>query len=125
MANIFLALVLVAAAFAWRHTGFWLPPFLPLGGSSRSRILLLGGWLIVGVTVGFSSGDILGGRTQISKDPVRYASRLHGPDAHEHDLPDAPRFWQQVLLQCGVGVVVGASLVAASRVRRSDPPVGA
>ena len=92
MGNIFLAVAIVSAAFVWRRTGFRLPRVLPLGLSSRSRILLLGGWLVAVLTVGFSAGDIISGRTQVSKDPVRYASRLQAADAHGHDLLDAPRF---------------------------------
>jgi|CXWL01.1.fsa_nt_gi hypothetical protein len=120
MANILLAVAIVLAAFAWRRTDFWLPPFMPVGRSASSRLLLLGGWVIVVLTVGFSSGDLLSGRTQVSKDPVRYATRLQGTDAHGHDLQDTGRFWQQVLLQSAVGLLMGAALIAASQARQRD-----
>ncbi len=125
MLNILLAVAIVLAAFAWRRTGFWLPRFAPLALSARRRMLVLGGWLIVVVAVGYSAGDIIGGRTQVSKDPVQYATRLIGAEAHHHDLQNALRFWQQVLLQCGVGVMVGAALITASGLRRSVRPVTA
>ncbi len=125
MLNILLAVAIVLAAFAWRRTGFWLPRFMPLAPSVRRRILMSGGWLILVVAVGYSVGDIVSGRTQVSKAPVQYATRLQGADAHHHDVQNAARFWLQVLLQCGVGVMVGVALIAASGVRRSVRPVTA
>ncbi len=120
MANLLLAFSIVLAAFAWRQTDYWLPQFLPIRWNARRRLLLIGGWVIVVLTLGFSSGDLIGGRTQISKSPVRYATRLQGADMHRHDLSDSRRFWQQVMLQTVAGIVVGAALIAASRGRRRN-----
>jgi hypothetical protein len=61
-----------------------------------------------------SLGDVLGGRTQVSKSPVRYATHLHEPNAHVHDLADTRLFWQQVVLQSAVGLLVGVALISLS-----------
>jgi hypothetical protein len=117
VANILLAASLIGFALFWRRTGFWLPGWFSVALSARTRLLLLAGWLIVVLTTGFSLGDILGGRTQVSKSPVRYATRLHGGDAHVHDLADTQLFWRQVVLQSFVGLVVGIALIRLSSAR--------
>lgn len=122
MLNILLAFAIVLAAFAWRRTNFWLPRFAPLDPCTRRRLLVLGGCLIAIVAVGYAAGDIVSGRTQVSKAPVRYATRLQGANAHHHDLQNASRFWEQVLMQCGVGMIVGAALILASGVRARSLP---
>lgn len=116
MANILLAAFIIVIAAAWRRSGYW-TPWPRLAAPTRRRVLLLAGGLIVVLTLGFSLGDVLGGRTQISKDPVRYATRLQGAEAHHHDVMDAVRFWEQVLLQASVGLLVGGALILFSRPR--------
>jgi hypothetical protein len=112
--NILLAMLIIAIAAAWRRAGYWMP-WAPAADPSRRRLLLVAGGLIAMLTTGFSLGDVLGGRTQISKAPVRYASRLQGIEAHHHDLLDSTRYWQQIVLQTVVGLIVAGSLVLLSR----------
>lgn len=114
MPNILLAAFIVVIAAAWRHSGYWMPWPQPTP-RTRRRLLLSAGGFIALLTIGFSLGDVFGGRTQISKDPVRYASRLHGADAHHHDLLDSTRYWEQILVQTGVGLIVAGSLILLSR----------
>lgn len=114
MANILLAIFIVALAAAWRRSGYW-TPWAPAATPSRRRLLLVAGGLVAVLTAGFSLGDVLGGRTQISRDPVRYASRLQGIDAHGHGLLDSARYWEQIMLQTVVGLIVAGSLVFLSR----------
>ena len=114
VANILLAMVIVATAAAWRYSEYWTPR-APTAAPSRRQLLLIAGAFIALLTIGFSLGDVLGGRTQISKDPVRYATRLEGVDAHHHDLPDSARYWEQIVLQTGVGLIVAGSLMFLSR----------
>jgi hypothetical protein len=113
VANILLALFIVGIAAAWRRSQYWMPWSRP-GMRARGRLLFVAGWLVVLLATGFSVGDVASGRTQISKNPVRYASRLHGTDAHKHDLLDTPRYWQQIALQTSVGLLVGVSLILLS-----------
>ena len=114
MSNILLAALIIIIATAWRRSGYWMP-WPRLTAPARRRLLLSAGGLVALLTIGFSLGDVLGGRTQISKDPVRYASRLHGADAHHHDLLDSTRYWEQILVQTGVGLLVAGSLIFLSR----------
>jgi hypothetical protein len=118
MANILLAAFIIVIAAAWRSSGYW-TPWPQLTSAARRRLLLIAGAFTALLTTGFSLGDVLGGRTQISKDPVRYASRLHGADAHHHDLLDSTRYWEQILVQTGVGLIVAGSLVFLSRPARA------
>ena len=114
MANIMLAAFIIILAVAWRRSGYWTPwPQLP--SPARRGLLLIAGGFVALLTTGFSLGDVLGGRTQISKDPVRYASRLQGADAHRHDLLDPTRYWEQIVLQTGIGLIVAGSLIFLSR----------
>lgn len=117
MANILLAVVVLAGAAAWRRSGYW-APWSPTVAPARGRLLLVAGGLVALLTTGYSLGDVLGGRTQISKTPVRYATRLHGTDAHQHDLRDSTRYWQQILRQTGAGLIVASALVLLSRPAR-------
>lgn len=114
MANLLLASCLVAVAAAWRYSGYW-TPWSSAAASSRGRLLVIAGGLIALLTTGFSVGDLLGGRTQISKSPVRYASRLRGAEAHHHDLLDSSRYWEQITLQTAVGWIVAGSLIFLGR----------
>jgi hypothetical protein len=113
VANILLALFIVGIAAAWRRSQYWMPGPRP-GMRARGRLLLVAGWLVVLLATGFSAGDVVSGRTQISKNPVHYASRLRGPHAHTHDILDTPRYWQQIALQTSVGLLVGVSLILLS-----------
>lgn len=90
--------------------------------SSPLKIATLAGFIVVTVTLGYSIGDVLSGRTQVSKSPVQYATRLQGRQAHHHDLVDSGRFWRQVLLQTGAGLTVGATIIALSRLRKNAEP---
>lgn len=114
MANLLLAASLVGLAVAWRRTSFWLPGPVALPLPWRTRLLSVAGWLVIVLVTGFSLGDVLGGRTQISRSPVRYATRLRAADAHVHDLPDAGSFWRQVALQSSVGLLVGIAFIRLS-----------
>jgi len=114
MANILMAAFIIVIAAAWRRSGYW-APWPQLTSPARRRLLLSAGALIALLTIGFSLGDVLGGRTQISKNPVRYASRLHGAGAHHHDLLDSTRYWEQILMQTGIGLIVAGSLFFLSR----------
>lgn len=114
MANILLAAALVGLAVAWRRTRFWLPGQVALPLLWRTRLLSLAGWSVIVLVMGFSLGDVLGGRTQVSRSPVRYATRLRAADAHVHDLADAKVFWRQVILQSSVGLLVGMAFIRLS-----------
>ena len=114
MANILLATFIVVVAAAWRYSGYW-TPWSTATAPSRSRLLVVAGSLIALLTTGFSVGDVLGGRTQISRNPVRYASRLQGAEAHHHDLRDSTRYWRQITLQTAVGLIVAGSLILLGR----------
>ena len=114
MANILLAAFIIVIAWAWRRSGYWTPrPQLSL--PARRRNPLVAGGLIALLTTGFSLGDVLAGRTQVSKVPVRYASRFQGADAHHHDLLDSTRYWEQITLQTAIGFIVAGSLILLSR----------
>lgn len=117
MNNLALALVIVVASTAWARSDFWLPRIVPLSREARRRVLFLTGLVVILVASAFALGDVIGGRAQIARSPVRYATRLSGPAAHHHDLADPAAFWRQVLLEAGVGCGVGAALLAASRHR--------
>ena len=119
MANILLAAFIIVTAATWRRSGYW-TPWPQLTSLARRRLLLIAGGVIALLTTGFSVGDVLGGRTQISKDPVRYASRLQGADAHHHDLLDSTRYWEQIVVQTGVGLIVAGSLIFLSRPMRAN-----
>jgi hypothetical protein len=114
MVNILLAGFIVVIAAAWRRSGYW-TPWPQLTSPARRRVLLIAGGLIALLTTGFSLGDVLGGRSQISKDPVRYATRLQGAEAHHHDLLDSTRYWEQIVVQTGVGLIVAGSLIFLGR----------
>ena len=122
MANLMLAVAVVGLLLAWRRTSFRVPLHIRTALRSPFRIATLAGFAVVLLTLGYSGGDVLGGRTQGSKNPVQYATRLHGADAHHHDLVDAGRFWRQVLSQTGAGLTVGAALIALSRLRKNPAP---
>ncbi len=122
MANLLLAVTILGLFLAWRRTSFRLPAQVRMALSSPRKISALAGFVVVFVTVGYSIGDVLSGRTQVSKSPVKYATRLLGPEAHQHDLVDPARFWRQVLLQTGAGMAVGVTTIALSRVRQNAEP---
>lgn len=109
MANLVLAVALVGLLLAWRRGSFQVPSRVRAALSSPSSIATLAGVAVALLTVGYSIGDVVGGRTQVSKNPVQYATRLRGADAHHSDLIDAGRFWRQVLLQTGAGLTIGAA----------------
>lgn len=122
MKNFLLACFIVAAAAAWRRSGFWLPPALPVSLRARRLVLFAGGCAVLLLVGGFSAGDIIGGRTQVATDPVRYATRLTGADAHHHDIFDAHIFWRQVAWQFAGAFFVGGSLLALSRASQHTTP---
>lgn len=122
MNNMLLAIVVVTAVVAWRRFGFWLPPLIP--GSVRLRqhgVFALGLGIMIATTA-FAIGDAIGGRAQIARNPVRYATRLTGPAAHHHDLADPVAFWRQVFLEAGLGAAVGIGLIASSQLRATVSP---
>jgi phosphoribosylformylglycinamidine (FGAM) synthase-like amidotransferase family enzyme len=121
MGNVILALMVVSVATLWRRSGFWLPAFLPLSARHRRRTVLVAGTLVCVLVGGFSLGDVIGGRTQISRSPVRYATRLSAPAAHHHDVADLGLFWRQVLLQTGLAFAVGGALIALSLAPVEEP----
>lgn len=119
MNNILLGIFLVGAAAAWRQSGYWLPAVVPLGPVLRRRMLVTGGIVIALLTTGFAIGDAIGGRAQIARNPVQYATRLSGADAHHHDVADAAQFWRQVVLEGVFGIIIGGSLIMLGRPSRA------
>ncbi len=115
MNNLVLALVVVVATAVWARADFWLPRTVPLSVAACRRLVFFVGLLVTFVATAFALGDAWGGRAQISRSPVRYATRLSGPAAHHHDLADPFAFWQQVVLEASVGGGVGAALLLLSR----------
>jgi hypothetical protein len=122
MANFLLVGAVLALLLVWRRTSFRVPLHVRTALSSPSRIATVAGVAVVLITLGYSIGDVLAGRTQVSKSPVQYATRLQGAEAHHHDLVDSGRFWRQVLLQTGAGLTVGATIIALSRLRKNAAP---
>jgi len=122
MNNIVLAVIIAAAAALWAHLDYWLPPKVRVSMLMRRRALLLIGIGVVVASAAFALGDVIGGRAQIARSPVRYATRLTGPAAHHHDLADPVAFWRQVLLEAMIGIAVGSALIASSRWRLIVPP---
>lgn len=118
MNNIVLGLFLVGAAAMWRRSGYWLPASVPHGLVWRKRVLATGGFAIALLATGFAIGDAIAGRAQIARNPVQYATRLSGSDAHHHDLADASHFWRQVLLEGAFGLAIGGSLIMLGRQSR-------
>lgn len=117
MNNIILAVVVVAAAALWSRFGHRLPRFMRASGIARQRALAIAGWFVIGISAMFALGDAFGGRAQIARSPVRYATRLTGATAHHHDLADPVAFWRQVVLEAAVGCAVGGALVLLGRPR--------
>jgi hypothetical protein len=117
MNNLVLALVVVVASALWARADFWLPAAVPLSVAARRRSLFLIGLVVMLAATAFAFGDAIGGRAQISRSPVRYATRLSGLAAHHHDLADPFAFWRQVVLEASVGGGVGAVLILLSRRR--------
>jgi hypothetical protein len=111
MNNIVLGVVLVGAAAIWRRSGYWLPALVPVGLVLRRQALVAGGIAIALLATGYAIGDAVGGRAQITRNPVQYATRLSGSDAHHHDVADAAQFWRQVGLEGVFGLLVGGSLI--------------
>jgi hypothetical protein len=121
MNNILLALAIVSAAAVWRHFDFWIPRAVPVSLQTRRRALVAAGCGVLLLAGGFSVGDIIGGRTQVARTPVQYATRLTGAAAHHHDLANPALFWRQVALQIAGALFVGGSLLALSRVQSGTP----
>jgi len=86
MENILLGLAIVGSAIAWRQLNFWFPRTLPIPVRARRWALFSAGCAVLLVVGGFSAGDIIGGRAQITRSPVQYATRLSGDAAHHHDV---------------------------------------
>ena len=116
MENILLAFSVVIGAAAWRRFDFWLPPVLPVSVRRRRHGLFAAGCAVLLLVGGFTFGDIIGGRTQVARDPVRYATRMTGAAAHHHDIADPSLYWRQIALQMAGALFVGGSLLALSRV---------
>lgn len=115
MKNFLLACFMVGAAVVWRRSGYWLPRALPIPLRTRQLALLVSGCAVLVLVGGFSVGDIISGRTQVAVNPVRYATRLTGAEAHHHDIFDTGVFWRQVTLQFAGAILVGGSLLALGR----------
>ena len=115
MNNILLGIFLVGMAAIWRRTGYRLPASIHVALELRRGVLVAGGVAIVLLATGYALGDAIGGRAQIARNPVRYATRLAGAAAHHHDLADAARFWRQVLLEGAFGSLIGGSLILLGR----------
>lgn len=114
MNNIWLALAIVGSAFVWRRANFWLPRTIPIPARARRSILRTAGLLVLLLVGGFAVGDAIGGRAQITRSPVQYATRLTGEAAHHHDLPDAGVYWRQVAMELAGAILVGGILIVLS-----------
>ena len=115
MNNIVLGLFVMGAAVTWRHASYWLPAFVKVSLVLRRRFLLACGFVLALLAAGFAMGDVIAGRTQIARNPVRYATRLTGSAAHHHDLADASQYWRQIVLEAAFGVLIGASLIVLGK----------
>jgi hypothetical protein len=118
MNNILLSIFLVGSAATWRRSGYWLPALVSLDVAVRRRVLVLGGIAITLLATGFALGDAIGGRAQIARSPVQYATRLSGVAAHHHDVADAGLYWRQVVFEAAFGVLIGGSLILLGRPSR-------
>ena len=116
MENTLLALAIVCSAIAWRQLNFRLPRALPIPVRARRWALFTAGCAVLLLVGGFSVGDVIGGRAQVTRSPVQYATRLSGDAAHHHDIPDAGLYWRQVAIQLTGAILVGGLLIALSGV---------
>ncbi len=120
--NILLAFAIIGSAFAWRQANFWLPRSIPLSVRARRWALRTAGVLVLLLVGGFGVGDAVGGRAQITRSPVQYATRLTGDAAHHHDLADAGAFWRQVAMELTGAILVGGLLIVLSRATSATSP---
>lgn len=105
MANFVLVIAILSGVWAWHRHDFRPPRVLERAGIPPRRLVVLAGWLIVGVTVLFLLGDIFGG----------YTARYLDQGQHVHRSDDPRDFWLQLLLQLGMYAGTGMCLIAFGR----------
>jgi len=106
MQNILLGGAILAVAYVWYRTGFMVPRLVHRVPLSPRTMVVIAGCVIVVLTSGHAMGGVIGGRTQIAQSPVRYAQR------------DTWLFWREIILEVGVGAVVGGGLIVMGRAGR-------
>ncbi|MEJ7813209.1 MAG: hypothetical protein WKG32_22555 [Gemmatimonadaceae bacterium] len=109
--NFLLAASAVLAAYAWRRTGFRVPRRLPDSARAPRQLLVAAGCLALVVLLGYSAGEIIVGRAEVSPTRPRYASRVTEPR----------KFWGKVLPNICVALALGGSLIALGRAAPAAP----
>ncbi len=112
MANVVLVTAILVGVWVWHRRDFRPPRFLERAGIPPRRLTVLAGWLIVGVSVLFTLGDVVGGYTAINLDQGQHVHRSHDPLT----------FWLQLMLQLGVYAGTGICLIAVGRSRGQVVP---
>jgi hypothetical protein len=107
MANIALAFVILAIAFAWYRTDFQVPKrLMPYRNAARPS-LALAGWSILVLVVGEAAANVVMGF--LDELGVHFFSPYKNADA----------FWHMIALRVTVGLLLGGSLIKMAR----DPSV--
>lgn len=105
MANLILCAAIVLGVWAWHRQDFRTPRFVRRAGLSCRRLTAVAGWLIVGVSLLFLSGHIIGGYTARNLDQGQHVHRSHDPLS----------FWLQLALQLTVYAGTGLFVIACAR----------
>ena len=95
----------LAVTYTWYRIEYRVPRALQRFANVPRVLIQLGGSVVVVVVLMYSVGGILGSKTQVSKNPVRYA----------HRVDDAAVFWAQIARQMTTAVVFGGALIALGR----------
>jgi hypothetical protein len=107
MANLILCTAIVVGVWAWHQQDFRTPRFVRHARLSFRRLTDLAGWLIVGTSLLYLIGDVIGGYTTRNLDQGQHVHRSHDPLS----------FWLQLTLQLVVYAGTGIFVIACARSR--------